>query len=155
MKEFKQKENFSTPPNYFDQLEESILNETKRFSDASSFDVPPVYFIALEEKILQVNNKSKNLGKVRKLWFAVSSVAACMLLFTFVYFQVKEPDNNSNYIVDYNVGDNDIDPDVERAVYESLYRSYFADDDTKKSSNEITLDDLDDFYSDQQLSSSY
>lgn len=154
MKAFKTKENFSTPPYYFDQLEETILNETKRFGNASSFDVPTDYFAELESKILQENCASQKLGNVRKLWFTVSSVAACLLLISFVYFQIKDSSLKQAYIVDLQLHNADIDPNVEEAVYESLYRSYFADDDTKKSSNEITLDDLDQFYSENQLSSS-
>lgn len=150
---FKNKDNFTTPNNYFDHLENSILNETKRFGDVSSFDVPEDYFTSLESKIL-VSNAIQSKVKLRKLWISISSVAACLLAVAIIYFSFDNESNESNYSISKDIYSNEVNPEVEDAVYESLYKTYFVEDDTKKSPNDISLDDLDEFYSDRQLSSS-
>lgn len=149
---FKNKEGFTTPKNYFDQLEESIINETKSFGEGSSFDIPEGYFESLEAKILD-KNKTASIKKVRRLWVAISSVAACIVVAGFFYFQSVESKDQTQYIVDQNTYE-EVDSVTEEDVYESLYKTYFVEEDIKKSPNDISLDDLDKFYSDQQLSRS-
>lgn len=155
MKKFELNKNneFKVPIDYFDRLEESILNESKQFEDRSVHRVPTNYFKDLEANILNntINNKKR---KTRKLWITVSSVAACLVLFIVGYTQFNSTPKNTVLIVDKKT-DVKVDQELENAVYESLYRSYFVEEEQKKSSNEITLDDLEYFYSDQQLSRNY
>lgn len=151
--ELNNKKEFKVPTDYFASLEESILNETKRFEDTSAFDVPTDYFSELEANILNSAGKQKQ-GKVRQLWIAVSSVAACLILFVVGYTQFNSTEDKTTLVVDTNVSPK-VDQKLENDVYESLYKSYFVEEEIKKSSNDISLDDLDEFYSDQQLSSNY
>ncbi|QTV04722.1 hypothetical protein [Faecalibacter bovis] len=144
---------FKIPTDYFASLEESILNETKRFEDRSIFEVPTDYFSDLEASILNSTVQVKK-GKARQLWIAVSSVAACLLLFVVGYIQFNNSKEKTTLIVDKKVSPK-VDQKLENDVYESLYKSYFVEEEIKKSSNDISLDDLDEFYLDQQLSSNY
>lgn len=144
---------FKIPTDYFASLEESILNETKRFEDRSAFEVPTDYFSDLEASILNSTVEVKK-GKARQLWIAVSSVAACLLLFVVGYIQFNDSKDKTTLIVDKKVSPK-VDQKLENDVYESLYKSYFVEEEIKKSSNDISLDDLDEFYLDQQLSSNY
>ena len=148
MKEFgTNKKSFNLPENYFNQLEKSILIETKKFSVNDALSTPENYFSDLENRILTQTIHQNKQGKVKQLWLAVSSVAACLVLVA-IFLAPKLEDK-------YNLtlSKSKIDKKTENAVYESLYDVYFGSDEQKKSSNEITLDDLDEFYSDQQLSS--
>ncbi len=155
METFKSNKNsFKTPTNYFKELEDSILAEGKSFEQGKGFVVPNDYFNQLEQKIVSKSISSKP-SNVRVLWASISSVAACLVVgVTLFYFNSSDAkiDSLSNLVKGQS---NEVDEKVEDAVYKSLYKSYFVDEEPKKSSNEITLDDLDDFYSDQQLSSSY
>ena len=151
--DFNNKKEFNVPTDYFASLEKSILNETKRFEETSTFDIPTDYFSELEANILNSTSKQKQ-GKVRQLWIAVSSVAACLVLFVVGYTQYNTTEEKTVLIVDKKVSPK-VDQKLENDVYESLYKSYFVEDDIKKSSNDISLDDLDNFYSEQQLSSNY
>lgn len=144
---------FKIPTDYFASLEESILNETKRFEDRSAFEVPTDYFSDLEASILNSTVEVKK-GKARQLWIAVSSVAACLLLFVVGYIQFNDSKDKTTLIVDKKVSPK-VDQKLENDVYESLYKTYFVEEEIKKSSNDISLDDLDEFYLDQQLSSNY
>ncbi|MBS7332847.1 MAG: hypothetical protein KIG88_04540 [Weeksellaceae bacterium] len=144
---------FKIPTDYFASLEESILNETKRFEDRSIFEVPTDYFSDLEASILNSTVQVKK-GKARQLWIAVSSVAACLLLFVVGYIQFNNSKEKTTLIVDKKVSPK-VDQKLENDVYESLYKTYFVEEEIKKSSNDISLDDLDEFYLDQQLSSNY
>jgi len=141
------KREFTVPAEYFASLEESILNETKRFEETTAFNVPTDYFSALEADILNSTVKQKQ-GKARQLWIAASSVAACLILFVVGYTQIINPELKDN------VAKSKVDQKLENDVYESLYETYFVEE-TKKSSNDVTLDDLESFYSDNQLSSNY
>lgn len=150
---FKHHKNFTTPENYFNQLEKSILNETKRFEDGASFDVPENYFSRLETKLISTALPHKK-SKWISLWWAAASVAACLLVFVILYSNDTESTPESSpFVMDSKSYEAEVDPEVEEAVYESLYKSYFVDEDIKKSSNEISLDDLDHFYAEKQLSS--
>ena len=145
MKQFEtNKKSFQIPENYFNQLEDQLLTEAKRFSDRDGFDVPKNYFTDLEERIVSTALQENKRGKIRNLWITVSSVAACLIIATlFLYPMFQSPEE---------IHTAKIDKQVEEDVYESLYDDYLEEE-SKKSSNEITLDDLDEFYSDQQLSS--
>lgn len=149
MKAFKSPKNsFKTPSNYFQKLEDSILTDAKTFDTRKGFVVPENYFNQLEEKI--VSTSLPQPSNLRFLWAAVSSVAACLVVGISVYY-VSTDKSETHFTTHQST----VDEHVEDAVYKSLYKSYFVDDEQKKSSNDITLDDLDDFYSEQQLSSSY
>ncbi len=145
MKRFEtNKKSFQIPENYFSQLEDQLLTEAKRFSDRDGFVVPENYFNQLEEKLIVTAIKEDKKGKRRNLWLAISSVAACLIVATtFLYPLI----NSVNSVETAKV-----DKQVEEDVYESLYDDYLEDE-HKKSSNDISLDDLDEYYSDQQLSS--
>lgn len=147
------KNSFKTPSNYFENLEDSILSETKQFGKVNGFDVPEGYFEQLEDKLVLGRKKR---GNMRVLWASISSVAACLVVGVSVfYFMNDSADISVDSYAKFSNSKTVVDEKVEDAVYESLYKSYFVDDEHKKSSNEITLDDLDNFYSEQQLSSSY
>lgn len=145
MKRFEtNKKSFQLPENYFSQLEDQLLTEAKRFSDKDGFVVPEHYFNQLEEKLVLVALQENKQGKLRSLWLTISSVAACLIVATtFLYPLINSAKESSVAKVDKQ---------VEEDVYESLYDAYLEDE-HKKSSNDISLDDLDEYYSDQQLSS--
>ena len=143
---------FQVPENYFEQLEDSILTQNKFFSEGNRFDVPSNYFNELDQSILQrtVNSKSSN---VRKLWIGISSVAACAILALVAYNSSKEV----NTFVDQQLTVfhlKEVDNQTEEAVYKSLYQFYFVEEEQKKSSNELTLDDFEEYYN-EELSSVY
>ena len=147
MKQFEtNKKPFQTPENYFNQLEDQLLAETRQFSDKNAFDVPKNYFTDLEERIVSAAIKTNKRVKIRKLWITVSSVAACLIVATTFLYPLIHMNNEPTIAK--------VDKQVEEDVYESLYDDYLEEE-SKKSSNEITLDDLDEFYSDQQLSSNH
>lgn len=147
MKHFDTNKNaFKLPDNYFNQLEDSILIESKKLPEKNGFIVPENYFSELEDKIVSTAVEQNKQGKVRKLWIAISSVAACLIIASISLYPLI---NASKKV---NTAKIEVDKQTEDDVYESLYDAYF-DDENKKSSNEITLDDLDDFYSEKQLSS--
>jgi len=138
---------FNLPENYFNQLEESILIETKKFSENDALSTPENYFSDLENRILVQTIQKNKQGKVKQLWIAVSSVAACLVLVAvFLAPQLEDKYN-------LTLSKSKVDKKTENAVYKSLYDVYFEEEDQKKSSNDITLDDLDEFYSEQHLSS--
>ena len=149
--ELKNNKEFKVPSNYFDHLQESILNEKKRFDESSTFKTDDNYFSELETNILNSTIKKKQ-GKTRQLWITISSVAACVVLFVIGYTQFNTTQNSTTIGANKNIVSK-VDKELENDVYESLYKSYFVEEDIKKSSNDISLDDLDEFYSDQQYSS--
>ena len=135
---------FQVPENYFNQLEEHLLTEQKRFSDKKDFVVPENYFSDLEDRLISSAFEENKKGKVRKLWIMLSSVAACLVIVTTIIYPLFQSPEE--------IQTAKIDKQLEEDVYESLYDDYFEDE-QKKSSNEISLDDLDEYYSVQQLSS--
>ena len=80
---------FKTPKNYFDGLEDSILNQIKlqeKVEDAG-FKVPDNYFDSLDDKILdKVTHKPKviSLFTKRNLLYASSIAAALVLMFNII-----------------------------------------------------------------------
>lgn len=80
---------FKTPKNYFDGLEDSIMNQIKLQEkvDDTGFKVPDNYFDSLEDKILdKVANKPKviSLFTKRNLFYASSIAAALVLMFNII-----------------------------------------------------------------------
>ena len=154
MKKFELNNNneFKVPENYYKELENSILNETKRFNETSGYEVPSNYFVDLEATILQ-SAVNKKQGKNRKLWISVSSVAACLLVIVSVYlhFSSTITFGEKSYVLE-SQNTPEVDAELEHDVYESLYKSYFVEEE-KKSPNDIALDDLDYLYLEQQFSS--
>lgn len=131
---------FKVPANYFETLEEDILTKNKLLGKGKSFRVPDNYFSQFEEKIVLTSVQSSQPNNLRKLVFTISSIAASILIVIAVYFSFFTNNKKTSEVVDKQ---------TEEAVYESLYKTYFVED-TKKSSNDITLDDLEDFYADRQ-----
>lgn len=83
---------FKVPEDYFDSLEDSILNELKltKFEKASGYKTPENYFESLEEKITSTIKHDKD-GKVIKLFTwrkatYVAAAAASLILLINVYF---------------------------------------------------------------------
>ena len=80
---------FKTPKNYFDGLEDSIMNQIKlqgKVND-SGFKVPDNYFDSFEDKILdKVTSKPKviSLFSKRNLFYASSIAAALILMFNII-----------------------------------------------------------------------
>ena len=82
---------FKMPKDYFNTLEDSILNEAKLQDKVSDhgFKVPDYYFDTLEDEIL-TKFHSKSTTKVRTLnikpWAYAASIAACLaLMFTLTF----------------------------------------------------------------------
>ena len=141
------KHSFKVPTNYFEELENSILAQSKSFGKEEGFAVPTNYFPELEEKIVLHSVNTSQSNNIRKLVITVSSIAASLLILVAVYFSFFIKDSNEVNTFTKNTSEV-VDEQTEDAVYESLYKSYFVED-TKKSSNDITLDDLEDFYAER------
>jgi len=78
---------FKTPKNYFDGLEDSILNQIKLNEkiDDTGFKVPDNYFESLDDVIInKVSQKPKviSLFTKRNLFYASSIAAALVLMFS-------------------------------------------------------------------------
>ncbi len=78
---------FKTPENYFDGLEDSIMNQIKldKKIEDSGFKVPDNYFDSLDDKILKkVAHKPKVISLLtkRNLFYAASIAAALVLMFS-------------------------------------------------------------------------
>ena len=141
------KHSFKVPTNYFETLESDILMKPKKIRKEEGFRVPENYFPELEEKIVSTSIQSSQPNNLRKLVFTISSIAASLLIVVAVYFSFFIKDNKEVNTFTKNTKDL-VDDKTEEAVYESLYKTYFVED-TKKSSNDITLDDLEDFYAER------
>lgn len=141
------RKSFKVPTNYFETLESDILTKTKVLGKEEGFRVPENYFPQLEEKIVSTSIQSTHPNNLRKLVLTISSIAASLLIVVAVYFSFFIKDNKDVNTFTKNTKDL-VDDKTEEAVYESLYKTYFVED-TKKSSNDITLDDLEDFYAER------
>lgn len=80
---------FKTPKNYFDGLEDSIMNQMKLQEkvEDTGFKVPDNYFESLDEKILdKVTHKPKviSLFTKRNLLYATSIAAALVLMLNII-----------------------------------------------------------------------
>ena len=78
---------FKTPKNYFDGLEDSIMNQIKLKGkiESTGFKAPDNYFESLDDKILgKVAHKPKviSLFTRRNLFYASSIAAALVLMFS-------------------------------------------------------------------------
>lgn len=138
----KNNKSFSVPSNYFETLEDNIMHN-KVLKNSLGYTVPDNYFNHLNHKI---SNKSTG-SNVKKLFISITSIAASIIIILTVYFSFFN--NEKLESLDFvNNPTKVVDDETEHAVYESLYKSYFIDD-SKKSSNEITLDDMEEFYADR------
>lgn len=78
---------FKTPKNYFDGLEDSIMNQInlQKKIEGAGFITPDNYFESLEDKILEkVNHQPKviSLFSKRNLFYATSIAAALVIMFS-------------------------------------------------------------------------
>jgi hypothetical protein len=111
------KTGFKTPDNYFDKVEDKLMNAIKQennfnLNKETGFKTPDNYFNAIEDVII---NKTKNTPKViqlfskRNLLYASSIAAAVLLLFNLSIFdkEVTWDSLNSqtveNYIIDEGI----------------------------------------------------
>ncbi len=108
---------FKTPKNYFDGLEDSIMNQIKldeKIGDAG-FKVPDNYLESLDEKILnKVTHEPKviSLFTKRNLFYASAIAAALVLMFNII-------GNNSEITFD------DLEvTSIENYLYEEDFSSY-------------------------------
>lgn len=146
---------FTTPLGYFDQLEEKLLNENKETNKGNAFVVPDNYFEQLEEQI-QLKVQSERKGLSRKLWISVSSIAACLAIgVSVVYFSELSDDDSKEIVYDGSDQELYLNPQVEDSVYESLYETYFVEEEQKKSPTDVSLDDLEKFYLSRNKRTSY
>ena len=79
MIDFNTKNPFNIPENYFEELENTLLNTPKTSSKNPGFKTPKGYFKTLENALVEKNTKP-SLNFPRKLIVAVTSIAAIMLL---------------------------------------------------------------------------
>ena len=113
------KPGFKTPKNYFDGLEDSIMNQIKiqeKIED-TGFKVPDNYFDSLDDKILgKVTNKPKviSLFTKRNLFYASSIAAAIVLMFSIfinnddLTFDDLEMASIENYLTEEDFDTHDI-----------------------------------------------
>ena len=79
MTDFNTKNPFNIPDNYFEELENTLLNTPKTSSKNPGFKTPKGYFKTLENVLVEKNTKP-SLNVPRKLIVAFTSIAAIMLL---------------------------------------------------------------------------
>jgi hypothetical protein len=102
------KPGFTTPKNYFDQLESKIMEEvvlTSKVSKENPFNVPDNYFEELDLRIVsQISEKEKqpkviSIFKNTTLRY-VAGIAAAVLLFVSIFQFQHAEDFNNDYITD-------------------------------------------------------
>lgn len=105
---------FKTPKNYFDGLEDSIMDQIKlneKIED-TGFKAPDDYFESLEDKILdKVSHKPKviSLFTKRNLFYVSSIAAALVLMFNIIgnknefTFEDLETASIENYLYDQDI----------------------------------------------------
>lgn len=85
---------FKTPKNYFDSLEDSIMNQIKLQGkiEGTGFKAPDNYFESLDDKILgKVTRKPKVISLfTRRNLFYASSIAAALVLMFSIYFNKND-----------------------------------------------------------------
>lgn len=79
MTDFNTNNPFKIPDNYFEELENTLLNTPKTSSKNPGFKTPKGYFKTLENVLVEKNAKP-SLNVPRKLILAFTSIAAIMLL---------------------------------------------------------------------------
>lgn len=79
MTDFNTKNPFNIPDNYFEELENTLINTAKTSSKNPGFITPKGYFKTLENVIVEKNTKP-SFNAPRKLIVAFTSIAAIMLL---------------------------------------------------------------------------
>lgn len=79
MTDFNIKNPFNIPENYFEELENTLLNTPKTSSKNPGFKTPKGYFETLENVLVEKNAKP-SLNAPRKLIMVITSLAAIMLL---------------------------------------------------------------------------
>lgn len=79
MTDFNTNNPFKIPDNYFEELENTLLNTPKTSSKNPGFKTPKGYFKTLENVLVEKNTKP-SLNVPRKLILAFTSIAAIMLL---------------------------------------------------------------------------
>lgn len=79
MTDFNTNNPFKIPDNYFEELENTLLNTPKTSSKNPGFKTPKGYFKTLENVLIEKNTKP-SLNVPRKLILAFTSIAAIMLL---------------------------------------------------------------------------
>ena len=79
MTDFNTKNPFNIPDNYFEELENTLLNTPKTSSKNPGFKTPKGYFKTLEKVLVEKNTKP-SLNVPRELIVAFTSIAAIMLL---------------------------------------------------------------------------
>ncbi|TYA92267.1 hypothetical protein [Seonamhaeicola marinus] len=108
---------FKAPKDYFDSLEDSVMNQIKLKSTASNsgFEVPDNYFENLEQEIISKTRKTEpkviKLFSKKNLVYVSSIAAAIVLLFTLNISNTKEEldyKTVENYILDEEISSYDI-----------------------------------------------
>jgi hypothetical protein len=104
---------FKTPENYFNNLEEQILQsvklqETLKASKHNGFKAPEHYFDALEDSIINSISKEKEKPKVirlstkQRILYALSVAAAIIIMIAiFAPYQLDFPDLNNETVENY------------------------------------------------------
>lgn len=115
------KSGFEVPKNYFDHIEQSILDtaKLKSLSETSGFKTPKNYFETLEDIILEKVSEHKTpkilpLFSRKYMIYASSIAAAVLLLFNLSIFEDKmswddvDVKTVENYIINENIESYDI-----------------------------------------------
>lgn len=118
MKENGLKNNFKVPDNYFKNLEDEIY--LKSLKQKEIYTTPTNYFDDLEQSILSKTIDKKETKVIHfNIWWAV----ACILLLALVVtpFVINSTEKSTEVV----------DTKTENHVYEKIYDSYIASDQTK------------------------
>lgn len=128
---------FKAPKNYFDGLEDAILNEAKlkNISEGSGFKVPVNYFENFE---VLVTKKAKVLPLYKNKAFAyvASIAAAAVLIFSLTFFNTINSLDNidtatiDNYILNETETSDIASLFLENELTETQFINYNLNDDT-------------------------
>ncbi|PRX51908.1 hypothetical protein [Salegentibacter salegens] len=153
---YNQKSGFETPTNYFEGLEDELLDIVK-FSEnlgekkSAGFTTPMGYFDALEDKLLKKPNKSE--PRVRTLFtkeafLYAASIAAIVIAFASTFYINPETqtswENLELSVMESYIDDNNIDLSTGEISNYIFQRGYIVDDtDLDKVDSEAMMNYLD------------
>jgi hypothetical protein len=104
---------FTTPQNYFSQVEEQILNEVHLINktDQSGFEVPNNYFDTLDENVLGQleQNKPVFILNPRQSFYYIAGIAASLILLFAIFINKESKDDISAEMVEAYFEASDLD----------------------------------------------
>ena len=113
---------FKVPKDYFNLLEDAILNDLKlkEIAPVPGYKIPDNYFDSLEDKIITATLKNKEVKVIKlfywkKVAYSVAIAASLILMFNLFFNDTKKITINSietasieNYIIDEDIETNEI-----------------------------------------------